>query len=737
MVLAQSVNGRNPKHPRFIVGAPHVFSGKPTHQKYSASFTRNKHPEPPFADPYRHLLIISWPNSSACARARIMVAAPSILELSSSRTNGLTSVEDESSWLSSWEQHGWLSMTLRHPTSGSPLKEWLASAVDHQLSSLGAGPRPSYVGSEARDILEDQIYRARMLGFQGLAVRVPSLKPFARGHVLCPEDSAAFLDWCGATVELQVPVQLSSEDGDLAVYRAPIPLGELTSLDFPAVARLTPPPRVSVVAPSALNQAPTLAQAPSSRTLDQQVLDREAPTNHAPANQSAVLPEAAPAPSISRRAAMKSLLEDDDHDDMDVGSISQPPSDLRMLVGGLTDAALDDSHRHWSTPPASSVALIPPTPPAPSTALEPSLAPTSASTSATKLDSVADDASDDLPPANDAVPTSERDQVQASATSASALDELGAHAQTVDHDQHHAVITPRTQASLMTTVPSSASSSVPALSIASASLEFGDDGYADHVENLRAAEGSHGWDGIEHLFETHYLPLQKAVRDGAAPALAAAILAEWAKDFAESYEHAFDAIRNNRGKRPRLVLDVPSYAFQLTRKHEAEHVKLVLVDALRADIGTIVGDKLRLQMGTTAQCVANGLLWSALPANTSAQMELIARGTDGLRHFTGELTEAQLMSRGNDLRRLRPVRVGSHRMYKLDIVQYLARDVLTHTSDNLEQYAAEVATSVGRFLRQQEPSTLVYLFGDHGFGGASEAAPENILTPYQAWLVNG
>jgi hypothetical protein len=263
------------------------------------------------------------------------------------------------------------------------------------------------------------------------------------------------------------------------------------------------------------------------------------------------------------------------------------------------------------------------------------------------------------------------------------------------------------------------------------------DAYAHHIEGLQAAGGSHGWDDIEHLFETHYLPLQKAVRDGAAPPLAAGVLAEWAKDFAEGYERAFEAIRGNRGKKPRLVLDVPSYAFQLNRKHGAEHLKMVLVDGMRADIGPIVRDKLRLQMANTAECVASGLLWSALPASTSAQMELIARGSDGLRHFSGELSEAQLMSRGNDLRRLRPVRVGSHRMYKLDIVQYLAKDAERHSSDHLEQYAAEVATSVGRFLRQQEPNTLVYMFGDHGFGGATTAAPEHILTPYQAWLLGG
>jgi hypothetical protein len=702
-----------------------------------------------------------------------MVAAPSILELSSSRTNGPTSVEDESGWLSSWEQQGWLSMTLRHPTAGSPLKEWLASAVDHQLTSLGAGPRPSYVGPRARDILEDQIYRARILGFQGLVVRVPSLKPFARANVLSPEDSAALLDWCGATVDLEVPVQLSSEDRDLAVYRAPISLAELTTLDFPAVARLNPPtPRVSVVAPVSDNQSHSLEPAP----IDELVGSRPTGQSNVGTNQVSQAPsqahtpevETTPAPSVSRRAAMKSLLEDDDQDDLDLSSLGPAPSDLRLLVGGLADAALDDPHRHWSTPPTSSVALIPPAPLAPSTdvastdaanAEEPALETVTTEETGSEFgggqytsheytshEYTHDDEythdnythaqdTNDVATSNTAA-ASERDEAWAFDTSALGQDEVSTDDQTADPRERHGVITPRPQASLVTAAAASPMSGT-VTSAPSSSLEFGEAGYADHVENLQAAEGSHGWDGIEHLFETHYLPLQKAVRDGAAPTLAAAILAEWAKDFAESYEHAFDAIRNNRGKRPRLVLDVPSYAFQLARKHEAEHVKMVLVDAMRADIGPIVRDKLRLQMGNTAQCVAHGLLWSALPANTSAQMELIARGTDGLRHFTGELTEAQLMSRGNDLRRLRPVRVGSHRMYKLDIVQYLARDILTHTSDNLEQYAAEVATSVGRFLRQQEPSTLVYLFGDHGFGGASAAAPEHILTPYQAWLISG
>lgn len=602
-----------------------------------------------------------------------MVAAPSILETRSSRAAHTPTLGELPNWLVGWSQRGWLAITLPTATADVSFERWITLSVDRELSDLGAGPRPSYVEPSARAILEDQIYRAKMLGFQGLALQLPSLAPFAPHGVLSPEDSQGLIAWCKAAVELDAPVKLESDDSHLRIFMAPVALIDAPELQFPIVSAPNPVhSRFNLVTVN----APQPEVAP-----DSDVHASAATVSSSQDQRVSAVQALAPAPlaHVSRRAAMRSLLEDDDSEIDSLETLRESvQSDVRAADFAETAAADVESCE-----------------PAPS---------------------IADDDDDAGLMALRHATTDFEHPV--------APREESAAAESVSSPS---VASEQLAPSDLVTEPSTLEALCPTSAL---------DDYSEHVENLQSTGGSHGWEGIEQMFETHYLPLQKAVREGTAPVLAAAILAEWAKDFSESYERAFDAIRNNRGKRPRLVLDVPSYAFQLSRKHNAEHLKLVLVDAMRADIGPIVRDKLRLQMANTAECVASGLLWSALPADTSAQMELIARGTDGLRHFSGELTEAQLMSRGNDLRRLRPVRVGSHRMYKLDIVQYLARDAQRHTSDNLEQYAAEVATSVGRFLRQQEPGTLVYVFGDHGFGGAFNAAPEQILTSYQAWLIS-
>lgn len=687
-----------------------------------------------------------------------MVAAASILDTPPS-ANSHARGADSATWLETWSQRGWLCLNLRAVPTGA-LGDWLGTSVETELARLGAVPRPDYVSSTFKPLLEDQIYRARMLGFQGLALQLPSLQAWASEGTLSPQDSSALLAWCEAARELAVPLRLCTRDASLRVYEAPIELRAVAVLEFSSGDTPASPDRPSGV--RAPMESSTECVAPSSEVtlhegaLDERLLDGTfdagAPTEEGesdvaiasavkpideepPCNVASVI-EQAPAPleppqaaaaqtkitgfdpdasaspsgsAASRRAAMRSLLEDEDDvdaEEFDSGIVgAMPVKDVRM------------SHA-----PASPLRALKPlritrpeiVPPAPVATLsderelpeEPLAAPATATPSAEET----------LEPSGFAtLPSLD-----------SMADEL------VSHDDPWA---PFVDAQSL--APHAAIRDAAPLGVKASALAIDDNAYSHHIEGLQATGGSHGWDEIEQLFETHYLPLQKAVRDGAAPALAAGVLADWAKDFAESYERAFEAIRSNRGKKPRLVLDVPSYAFQLSRKHNAEHLKMVLIDGMRADIGPVVRDKLRLQMANTAECVGSGLLWSALPANTAAQMELIARGSDGLRHFSGELTEAQLMSRGNDLRRLRPVRVGSHRMYKLDIVQYLAKDAERHSSDHLEQYAAEVATSVGRFLRQQEPNTLVYLFGDHGFGGATNAAPEQILTPYQAWLIGG
>src|SRR5690606_26303597 len=55
------------------------------------------------------------------------------------------------------------------------------------------------------------------------------------------------------------------------------------------------------------------------------------------------------------------------------------------------------------------------------------------------------------------------------------------------------------------------------------------------LENLEATDGSHAWSEIERLFINSYLPLQRALQQGQAPARTESVLTTWATDFAESY----------------------------------------------------------------------------------------------------------------------------------------------------------------------------------------------------------
>lgn len=577
-----------------------------------------------------------------------MAAAPSILD---TPQLAASTHLDDISWLRACELRGRLTISLSSPRASEshgtrrPLLAWLNGEIEAHLEQVGASPGVATSELNAHASLSDQVYRARLLGYTGLAIACGSLRGFSADDRLDAVDGWALLDFCAAARELHVDVRLASDDRRLLVLPRPVALDQLVPSEFATLE----PEALSVVAPGNAVE-----------------VEREATLIAPPSPASKAREPAAQSAARSMRAAMQDLLND------------EPAS--------LDDIETPVSH----TAERTALRVSAPTPNEPVVdlrSLEPS-APTPG------------DANPAQPPAVAPAPAAE--DARAKPVVAQAL----------------ATITPTPQPT-------------PAVEAASgASVD-------KLIRELQATDGTCGWDEIEYRFTHCYLPLQQMLSTIAQREAAEKALLDWASAFAQSYRSAFEALRNNRGKRPRMVLDVPSHAFQLSRKLEIEQCKLVLVDAMRADLAPIVMDKLRLQMMHTAECVGDGLLWSALPSTTAAQMELIARGTDSLRHYTGELSEEQLLSRGNDLRKLRPVRVGSHRMYKLDIVQYLTRDTAVHDRAKLEQYAAEIATSVGRFLRQQGPNSLVYVFGDHGFGGACEASPENVLVPYVAWRLLG
>jgi hypothetical protein len=257
--------------------------------------------------------------------------------------------------------------------------------------------------------------------------------------------------------------------------------------------------------------------------------------------------------------------------------------------------------------------------------------------------------------------------------------------------------------------------------------------------SLETASGVQTWADLERQFVASYLPLSCAVQRGEGTARDQAALTRWADNFAASYSEAY--LRLCRfSRRPEMIFDLPKIAFQLARQEQAIQTRLVMVDGLRFDIGQRAHDKLRLQLTGLGRCVSRGVLWSALPTETAVQLELLARGPDGLRSALPDDEVEGLVAKGGAARKLRPLRAGPHHLLKLDCVQSQLTECRSFGDAEVEEAAANVATTVGRFLSQQAPQTLLVLFGDHGFsfkdGSTGGARPEQVLVPYDAWLLD-
>ncbi|HEY3668217.1 MAG TPA: hypothetical protein VGL19_19575 [Polyangiaceae bacterium] len=269
------------------------------------------------------------------------------------------------------------------------------------------------------------------------------------------------------------------------------------------------------------------------------------------------------------------------------------------------------------------------------------------------------------------------------------------------------------------------------------------------LHELEAARGPKPLAVVERMFVTSYVPLCDAVSRGIAGPEAKKTLETWSASFEQSYKEAFDALRV-RGKRPTMVLDVPELALRMGRLHGARSVQLVLVDGLRFDLGLRVEQRLRTLLGQTAALTERLLLWSALPATTATQLELIGRGPEALREFTGVVSSEVPVARGRMATTLRRIKAGHRELLKLDVVESRVSEPADgNETTRLDDLADETARALGSYMKRLPARTLVMVFGDHGFvldargengttrarhGGAS---PEEVLVPAYAWLVGG
>jgi hypothetical protein len=267
------------------------------------------------------------------------------------------------------------------------------------------------------------------------------------------------------------------------------------------------------------------------------------------------------------------------------------------------------------------------------------------------------------------------------------------------------------------------------------------------AEELSAARGPKPLSVIERMFVSAYVPLADAVARGIGDASARQVLTTWANSFEQSYREAFAALRV-RGKRPSMVLDLPEIALRIGRLHGARRVELINVDGMRFDLGLRVEQRVRWRMAQEVALTERLLLWSALPSTSAVQLELLGRGPESLKSWTGEVSSEIPVARGQNARTPRRVKVGHRDLLKLDLVEARLMDPGDAEAARLDDLADELAEVLSAQLARLPARTLAIVFGDHGFkldpleGGTMSAksggaSPEEVLVPAFAWLVGG
>jgi hypothetical protein len=252
---------------------------------------------------------------------------------------------------------------------------------------------------------------------------------------------------------------------------------------------------------------------------------------------------------------------------------------------------------------------------------------------------------------------------------------------------------------------------------------------------------------IDRLFATRYMPLLGAVSRGHADATVKNIIDGFRTSFEHSYTEGYSAIRAT-GKRPAMVLDAPELAAKIGRLNNARAVRLLLVDALRYDLGERTMARLKPRLSGRAVCVDRPLLWSSLPTMTPVQTALLGRGAEGMRDPLPEPGPEHDIVRGRAITTIRRERYGTKEVFKLDLVEARLRAVGPAFDERMSGIAEETAQVIAKFVESLPPRTLLFVFGDHGFrlpcdargtGPATQggASPEEVLVPGYAWLVGG
>jgi hypothetical protein len=251
---------------------------------------------------------------------------------------------------------------------------------------------------------------------------------------------------------------------------------------------------------------------------------------------------------------------------------------------------------------------------------------------------------------------------------------------------------------------------------------------------LTAAKGPQPLPSLERLFAENYVPLCNTLAAGLDDPRARSAVEDFRAAFSKSYTDAFPTLAVS-AKRPRMVLDVHDIAARIGRLHGARASRLLLVDAMRWDLGRMIEQRVSTRLGTKAAITDELILWSALPSTTLRQLETIGRGVDALRAPgpLDDMPEVEAL-RGRTADYVRRLRVGPRELHKLDVVQARLQGLHGGVLAALPGIADDAAHAIVRHVETLPPRTLLLVFGDHGFtvdkrgmvthGGAS---PEEVL----------
>jgi hypothetical protein len=644
--------------------------------------------------------------------------------------------ETQAQGLEAAARDGWVPVRL--PAPGPAMRGrlglYIEAAVEDALERRGSTAPGVGASADLDASLSDQLYRARLIGARGLALAFDSLEGIASGSgALDAEDSAVLRWWMDASRERPVELSLDERDRRLGVYAAAVPLEVmLASRVRPSRAPLASPEIAASVATMELSPPPPA------------IVERDEIADGAPESRAE---EASERTRSSRRGRAESKRKPLTRPDpTDAGDEERPDSaTARAMAALFADAEQDLDQATRRAPLQTSLPfevkpLRFPTPPRPE-------APTGGEhTLPLDLQAATADPQTAEPQAEPApaepAPAEPVAELAASAVpDAPGESELPALTGDAEPTDTSAVACAPIAAAQAEGLSEEANAGRELTELLVQPLNAGaPEDWRKWMRELENARGPKPLSVIERMFVQAYVPLQDACALGFSDPAARSVLEAWSTSFARSYTDAFEALRH-RGKRPTMVLDVPEIAQRLARLHGARTVELVLVDGLRFDVGQRMHEHLRVALGQRAALTERLLLWSALPSTTAAQLELIARGPDGLRDAARDPESTLPVARGRASHLLRRVRAGNRELLKLDVVEARLADAVV-TPALLEDAARDAAAAIAGHVEKIQERTLCVVFGDHGFridasGQAAQgsATPEEVLVPAFAWLL--